>query len=396
MVIGRTTWRQMSLQKSVVIKQHKLELHQVPITAGWTEVVWNEKSARYFYTWPAVGIEPHTFHPSRTAIFEFRLIISLPAPKLPLFIVDLHEILHTHRNLYKKPSSESDHLKSPDWLISHWLCVYYVVFIASKLLIKYIYTLSKVWTQWTLHIIDAQSVWNESVWWYMYMVKWCCSLESCLSMMSILLFFWHNNTLTLQDFIGTETVFWSVSTIVHYVMIEHGNTVIPNCINNMYSWATQSYLSSTRYPILQRQTSTHDQLWESDSIQTIFDIESNAFFLCLYMFSKMPKYSASLNIASHPKNSNHFAVETVMQIYIHLTYILDLSKVIHYLNSSSNEWHLDRWYWWFDVTEMTMRLLPDAASLHHSLACPFWSETCDNSHQLTNIRRSLLITKPMH
>ena len=36
-------------------------VHQVPITAGWTKVVWNMKFARHFYTWPALGIEPKTF-----------------------------------------------------------------------------------------------------------------------------------------------------------------------------------------------------------------------------------------------------------------------------------------------------------------------------------------------
>ena len=36
-------------------------VHQVPITAGWTEAVWNTKFARHFYTWPALGIEPQTF-----------------------------------------------------------------------------------------------------------------------------------------------------------------------------------------------------------------------------------------------------------------------------------------------------------------------------------------------
>ena len=35
--------------------------HEVPITVGWAEAVWNEKFARHFYTWPAVGIEPQTF-----------------------------------------------------------------------------------------------------------------------------------------------------------------------------------------------------------------------------------------------------------------------------------------------------------------------------------------------
>ena len=36
-------------------------VHQVPITAGWTEAVWNTKFARHFYTWPALGMEPQTF-----------------------------------------------------------------------------------------------------------------------------------------------------------------------------------------------------------------------------------------------------------------------------------------------------------------------------------------------
>ena len=36
-------------------------VHQVPITAGWTEAVWNTKFVRHFYTWPALGIEPQTF-----------------------------------------------------------------------------------------------------------------------------------------------------------------------------------------------------------------------------------------------------------------------------------------------------------------------------------------------
>ena len=35
--------------------------HLVPITGGWAEAVWNEKFARHFYIWPAVGIEPQTF-----------------------------------------------------------------------------------------------------------------------------------------------------------------------------------------------------------------------------------------------------------------------------------------------------------------------------------------------
>ena len=36
-------------------------VHQVPTTAGWTEAKWNTKFARYFCTWPALGIEPQTF-----------------------------------------------------------------------------------------------------------------------------------------------------------------------------------------------------------------------------------------------------------------------------------------------------------------------------------------------
>ena len=36
-------------------------VHQVPITAGWTESVWNTKFAWHFQTWPALGIEPQTF-----------------------------------------------------------------------------------------------------------------------------------------------------------------------------------------------------------------------------------------------------------------------------------------------------------------------------------------------
>ena len=35
-------------------------VHQVPITAGWPEAVWNAKFAQHFYTWPAPGIEPMT------------------------------------------------------------------------------------------------------------------------------------------------------------------------------------------------------------------------------------------------------------------------------------------------------------------------------------------------
>ena len=35
-------------------------VHQVPITAGWTEAVWNTKFTRHFYTWPELGIEPQT------------------------------------------------------------------------------------------------------------------------------------------------------------------------------------------------------------------------------------------------------------------------------------------------------------------------------------------------
>ena len=31
------------------------------ITAGWADAAWNEKFARHFYTWPAVGIEPQPF-----------------------------------------------------------------------------------------------------------------------------------------------------------------------------------------------------------------------------------------------------------------------------------------------------------------------------------------------
>ena len=37
------------------------DMHQVPITAEWTEAVWNMKSAQYFYTWSAPVIEPQTF-----------------------------------------------------------------------------------------------------------------------------------------------------------------------------------------------------------------------------------------------------------------------------------------------------------------------------------------------
>ena len=36
-------------------------VHQVPITAGWAEAMWNTKFARYIYTWPALGIELQTF-----------------------------------------------------------------------------------------------------------------------------------------------------------------------------------------------------------------------------------------------------------------------------------------------------------------------------------------------
>ena len=38
-------------------------VHQVPITTGWTEAVWNTKFTRHFYTWPTLGIEPQTFWP---------------------------------------------------------------------------------------------------------------------------------------------------------------------------------------------------------------------------------------------------------------------------------------------------------------------------------------------
>ena len=41
-------------------------VHQVPITARWTEAVWNTKFAWHFYTWPALGIEPQTFWSSPT------------------------------------------------------------------------------------------------------------------------------------------------------------------------------------------------------------------------------------------------------------------------------------------------------------------------------------------
>ena len=33
-------------------------MHQVPVTAGWTEAVWNTKFARHSYTLPTLGIEP--------------------------------------------------------------------------------------------------------------------------------------------------------------------------------------------------------------------------------------------------------------------------------------------------------------------------------------------------
>ena len=36
-------------------------VHQVPITAEWTETVWNITFAQHFYTWPALGIKPQTF-----------------------------------------------------------------------------------------------------------------------------------------------------------------------------------------------------------------------------------------------------------------------------------------------------------------------------------------------
>ena len=32
-----------------------ISFHQVPITAGWPEAVWNDKFAWHFYTWPAVA-----------------------------------------------------------------------------------------------------------------------------------------------------------------------------------------------------------------------------------------------------------------------------------------------------------------------------------------------------
>ena len=32
-------------------------VHQVPITAGWTEAVWNTKFAWHFHTWSVLGIE---------------------------------------------------------------------------------------------------------------------------------------------------------------------------------------------------------------------------------------------------------------------------------------------------------------------------------------------------
>ena len=35
-------------------------VHQVPITAGWAEALWNTKFAWHFYTWPALGIELQT------------------------------------------------------------------------------------------------------------------------------------------------------------------------------------------------------------------------------------------------------------------------------------------------------------------------------------------------
>ena len=50
----------------------QFSFHQVPITARWAQVVWNEKFVRYFYRWSAVGIEPQTFwswvqHPTHWA-----------------------------------------------------------------------------------------------------------------------------------------------------------------------------------------------------------------------------------------------------------------------------------------------------------------------------------------
>ena len=48
-------------------------VHQVHITAGWTEAVWNTNFTQHFYTWPALRIEPQTFR-----FWVHRLIHVLP------------------------------------------------------------------------------------------------------------------------------------------------------------------------------------------------------------------------------------------------------------------------------------------------------------------------------
>ena len=49
-------WAHSSLQLSNIES-----VHQVPITAGWAEAVWNMKFAWHSYTWTALEIEPQTF-----------------------------------------------------------------------------------------------------------------------------------------------------------------------------------------------------------------------------------------------------------------------------------------------------------------------------------------------
>ena len=46
-------------------------VHQVPITAGWTEAVWNTKFAQLFYTWPALEIEPLDILILRPILYPF-------------------------------------------------------------------------------------------------------------------------------------------------------------------------------------------------------------------------------------------------------------------------------------------------------------------------------------
>ena len=81
-----------------------LSVHQVPITTGWPEAVWNAKFAWHFYTRPALGIEPQAFW--SWVQCPVHLATSSPADTCYCCTGDCHNWWRpSNQTLCKKPTS---------------------------------------------------------------------------------------------------------------------------------------------------------------------------------------------------------------------------------------------------------------------------------------------------